>query len=364
MTDVVERFPALAGGQVERTVAVNLTTLDEWRAANGGERVDVVKIDTQGSELQVLEGAADALATVRAVEVEVEFNPLYEGVCLFGDIDRFLRSHGFVLWRLRDLAHYAAAGRGHRSTGRRDPALRRLPGPLPRRRRPALLGQRLLREGRGGRAPAGRGRAAARARRLYHQRPRLRRPGRRGPRPRPGHGAGGGPGRPRPGRFRRPSRRPPAGRAGRGQRGAGGDVDRRGRRPAIPGAGLASSPAHRPRPRALDGAGPGSVGRPSRRPAARHQGGAAVLRRDEPGHHRDALPGGQPGAGRSRPLDRGHLDPLRRHGAGRLRLGPALHPAADPHERDHPLERRPPRQQRRHRARGRPVVDRLTAPAG
>ena len=110
VTDVVERFPALAGGQVERTVDVQLTTLDEWCARAGRERVDVIKVDTQGSELEVLQGAARTLGTVRAVEVEVEFNTLYEGVALFGDIDGFLRDQGFVLWRLRDLAHYAQLG--------------------------------------------------------------------------------------------------------------------------------------------------------------------------------------------------------------------------------------------------------------
>jgi FkbM family methyltransferase len=110
VTDVVERFPALAGGQVDHTLEITLTTLDEWCAEQGRDRVDVIKIDTQGSELEVLKGAARTLATVRAIEVEVEFNPLYEGVALFGDIDRFLRAHGFVLWRLRDLAHYAQLG--------------------------------------------------------------------------------------------------------------------------------------------------------------------------------------------------------------------------------------------------------------
>lgn len=110
VTDVVERFPALAGGQVERTLDIELTTLDEWCVQAGRTRVDVIKIDTQGSELEVLRGATRTLATVRAVEVEVEFNPLYEGVALFGDIDRYLREHGFVLWRLRDLAHYAQLG--------------------------------------------------------------------------------------------------------------------------------------------------------------------------------------------------------------------------------------------------------------
>ena len=54
VTDVVERFPALAGGQVEHTLEIALTTLDEWCATAGRDRVDVIKIDTQGSELEVL----------------------------------------------------------------------------------------------------------------------------------------------------------------------------------------------------------------------------------------------------------------------------------------------------------------------
>jgi len=108
--DVVERHPDLSGGRVTSTEEVTVTTLDSWLAKEGIERVDVVKIDTQGSELGVLTGGREALATVRAIEVEVEFNELYVDIPLFADIDRFLRQEGFVLWRLKDLAHYAQRG--------------------------------------------------------------------------------------------------------------------------------------------------------------------------------------------------------------------------------------------------------------
>ncbi|HTJ74441.1 MAG TPA: FkbM family methyltransferase [Acidimicrobiales bacterium] len=108
--EVVERHPALAGGRVTGTAQVSVVTLDEWLAGEGIERVDVLKMDTQGSELGILQGGRRALTTVRAIEVEVEFNALYVDVPLFADIDRFLREHGFVLWRLRDLAHYAQRG--------------------------------------------------------------------------------------------------------------------------------------------------------------------------------------------------------------------------------------------------------------
>lgn len=108
--DVVERHPELAGGRVTGTVEVAVVALDEWLAGEGIERVDVLKIDTQGSELGVLQGGLRALTTVRAIEIEVEFNELYVDVPLFADIDRFLRENGFVLWRLKDLAHYAQRG--------------------------------------------------------------------------------------------------------------------------------------------------------------------------------------------------------------------------------------------------------------
>lgn len=108
--DAMRRHPGLAGAAVEGTTIIEMTTLDDWCAAEGVERVDAVKIDTQGSELAILEGAETVLRNVRSVEVEVEFNELYDDIPLFGEIDRFLRSRGFLLWKLRDLAHYAQAG--------------------------------------------------------------------------------------------------------------------------------------------------------------------------------------------------------------------------------------------------------------
>lgn len=109
-TDAVEHHPGLEGGRVVDTMVISMTTLDDWCAQEGVSRVDVIKLDTQGSELDILRGGGAMLAGVRAVEVEVQFNELYEDVALFGDVDRFLRSHGFVLWRLKNLSHYAQYG--------------------------------------------------------------------------------------------------------------------------------------------------------------------------------------------------------------------------------------------------------------
>ncbi|HEY7496889.1 MAG TPA: FkbM family methyltransferase [Vicinamibacterales bacterium] len=94
------QFPYGEEFTIERTVPLTLTTLD---SLCDRERIspDVIKIDTQGSELHVLRGGRDALSHAFLVEMEVEFNPLYLGQPLFGDVDRFLRDEGFMLLGIR-----------------------------------------------------------------------------------------------------------------------------------------------------------------------------------------------------------------------------------------------------------------------
>lgn len=103
--------PALSQDiEVVETQTVTLRSLDQWCGEEGVTYVDALKIDTQGSELGVLQGATSILPTVLWVEVEVEFNPIYEGQPLFGDVDAFLRREGFVLWRFGELVHYPDGG--------------------------------------------------------------------------------------------------------------------------------------------------------------------------------------------------------------------------------------------------------------
>lgn len=57
--------------------------------------IDRVKVDTQGSEYEILQGMGKYLDIVMEVEVEVEFVELYHNQKLFKDIDDFLSSKGF-----------------------------------------------------------------------------------------------------------------------------------------------------------------------------------------------------------------------------------------------------------------------------
>jgi FkbM family methyltransferase len=58
--------------------------------------VDFFKLDVQGAELMVLQGAERVLKDVVAIQVEVEFLELYENQPLFADVDRYLRGQGFA----------------------------------------------------------------------------------------------------------------------------------------------------------------------------------------------------------------------------------------------------------------------------
>jgi FkbM family methyltransferase len=103
----LERFPGLDLMQQVDEQEIAVRTLDGWARESGVTRADVIKLDAQGAELGILRGATELLRSVRTIETEVMFNPLYEGQPLFGDIDAFLRAHGFRLWRLKHLVHYS-----------------------------------------------------------------------------------------------------------------------------------------------------------------------------------------------------------------------------------------------------------------
>lgn len=61
------------------------------------ERPTLLKIDVQGTELEVLRGATRALEFVDAVYVEASFVELYEGQALADSVIEFLRSRGLRL---------------------------------------------------------------------------------------------------------------------------------------------------------------------------------------------------------------------------------------------------------------------------
>lgn len=93
------RFPNSYEIEVIRSIRVNCDTLDNILKTNDLQDVDFLKIDTQGSELQILQGASEILQkSIFGVDIEVEFSQLYENQPLFADVDIYLRDLGFSLF--------------------------------------------------------------------------------------------------------------------------------------------------------------------------------------------------------------------------------------------------------------------------
>jgi len=61
----------------------------------------LVKIDTQGFEWQVLDGAAETLKRANGVLIELSLVPLYKGQRLWRDLVTRMESEGFELWCLQ-----------------------------------------------------------------------------------------------------------------------------------------------------------------------------------------------------------------------------------------------------------------------
>lgn len=96
---VAEKFTNLAElMQVVATTQIDTVRLDDVvEIRNQG--CDLLKLDTQGSEAEILTHARETLKRCLIVQTEVEFVPLYEDQPLFAEVDQILRGCGFMFHR-------------------------------------------------------------------------------------------------------------------------------------------------------------------------------------------------------------------------------------------------------------------------
>ena len=108
----LDAFPDAKRFDIVDTRTVAADTLDHQLRERSLTDVDFIKVDTQGSELLVLQGASDTLASAMfGVEVEVEFAPVYRDQPLFAEVDQYLRGRGYHLFDLRPVYWKRAVGR-------------------------------------------------------------------------------------------------------------------------------------------------------------------------------------------------------------------------------------------------------------
>ena len=92
------------GLEVVDTHEVETVTLDSL--FEGDTRtIDYIKLNVQGAELAILKGASSHLNSTMGIQLEVSFVDHYSNTPGFGDIDRFMRTNGFILFDIRKTNH-------------------------------------------------------------------------------------------------------------------------------------------------------------------------------------------------------------------------------------------------------------------
>jgi len=74
-------------------------------------RAALLKIDTQGFEWHVLDGARETLPHIKGIVVELSLVPLYEGQHLWRDAITRLETAGFILWAFKPVFSDQETGR-------------------------------------------------------------------------------------------------------------------------------------------------------------------------------------------------------------------------------------------------------------
>lgn len=80
------------------TAEADVFTLDNLIAEGATPRPQLLKLDVQGFELEVLNGALRTMETCEAILLEVSFAPLFPGTPLLHDAVEFMTRHSFLAY--------------------------------------------------------------------------------------------------------------------------------------------------------------------------------------------------------------------------------------------------------------------------
>lgn len=87
---------------VQVPLTVPTTTLNEYVKTHSGP--DLLWMDLQGAELMVLQAGAKAIPSVKLIQLEVGFRPVYLGQGLFWGVHRQLQAYGFRLFSITNIS--------------------------------------------------------------------------------------------------------------------------------------------------------------------------------------------------------------------------------------------------------------------
>lgn len=96
----LKSYANFEGHTIVASVPIELDTLDNCLSEHPELMLDFIKSDVEGADLDVLKGATKSLQNVKGIRVEVSFMERFIDEPLFGEVDAFLRQHGFELFIL------------------------------------------------------------------------------------------------------------------------------------------------------------------------------------------------------------------------------------------------------------------------
>tara|TARA_A100001015_G_scaffold319501_1_gene442562 strand:+ start:1116 stop:2102 length:987 start_codon:yes stop_codon:yes gene_type:complete len=99
--ELINKYPDASRFEIEERIPLKADSLSNLLYSKNVSALDFIKIDTQGSELEILRGAGDLLRSVIGVEVEVEFVELYKGQPLFQEVNSYISNWGMSLVDLK-----------------------------------------------------------------------------------------------------------------------------------------------------------------------------------------------------------------------------------------------------------------------
>jgi FkbM family methyltransferase len=112
LLDVTETaVSAYPGSRTVASESIAVRRLDSiWPELKAEGAKVLLKIDTQGYEMHVLEGAVQSLARISMLQLEMSFAPLYEGQPLFEELYHWVQDRGFRLGSLEGVNWHPETG--------------------------------------------------------------------------------------------------------------------------------------------------------------------------------------------------------------------------------------------------------------
>jgi len=109
----IQNFNELNVVKLKKEIIISTITLKKFLSDYFFDTIAYLKLDTQGTELDILKGSGDLIKNTLIIESEFQLNNLYHNSNLFSAADIYLRNMGFTLWNIRSLAHHRINGLNH-----------------------------------------------------------------------------------------------------------------------------------------------------------------------------------------------------------------------------------------------------------